>query len=103
VVFEKQSNNQRGLIVARGGVREGAGRKAGSASKLDQEARAAVMASGEETPLEFLLRTMRTSEDPARQLDAAKAAAPYVHARLANVEVRNPDGESFKHEFTWAG
>lgn len=89
--------------MARGGARPGAGRKAGSVSKLDHEARKAVIASGLETPLEFLLRTMRTSDDPVRQLDAAKAAAPYVHARLANVEVKNPDGESFKHEFSWAG
>ena len=38
------------------------------------------------TPLEYLLTVMRTSDDEARQLDAAKAAAPYVHARLANID-----------------
>jgi hypothetical protein len=87
----------------RGGKRPGAGRPKGSANKRTREIADAVAASGEETPLEFLLRVMRTSEDPVRQLDAAKAAAPFVHARLAAVEVGNKDDQAFKHEFSWLG
>ena len=35
------------------------------------------------TPLEFMLRVMRDEgADEAKRLDAAKAAAPYVHPRL---------------------
>lgn len=39
-------------------------------------------------PLEFMLQIMRDPEaDRAERLDMAKAAAPYVHAKLAAVEV----------------
>jgi hypothetical protein len=39
------------------------------------------------TPLDYLLGIMRDEEaEDARRQDAAKAAAPYVHARLANVD-----------------
>lgn len=56
------------------------------------------------TPLEYLLSVMRDEgAEEARRVDAAKAAAPYVHPRLGAIEVSNPEGESFKHEFTWAG
>ena len=71
--------------MARGGKREGAGRKPGVPNKATQAQREAVAASGL-TPLEYMLQVMRTSGDEARQLDAAKAAAPYVHPRLAAVE-----------------
>lgn len=88
--------------MARGGRREGAGRKPGSVNKLDQEARAAVVASGEETPLAYLLRVMRTSDDEARALDAAKAAAPYVHAKLSSIDVGNKDDKPFEQVIRWA-
>lgn len=39
-----------------------------------------------ETPLEVLLRIMRTSADEATVIDCAKAAAPFLHRRLAAVE-----------------
>jgi len=39
------------------------------------------------TPLEYLLSVMRTSGDEGARIDAAKAAAPYVHPKLANVEL----------------
>ena len=39
-------------------------------------------------PLEYMLSVMRnTNEDPDVRLDAAKASAPYVHAKLASIEV----------------
>lgn len=88
--------------MARGGVRPGAGRKQGSAIKLDQAVRKAVLESDQESPLDFLLRIMRTSEDEARQVDAAKAAAPYVHARLSSVDVGNKDEKPFEQVIRWA-
>jgi hypothetical protein len=46
-------------------------------------------------PLDFLLATMRDEgNDFATRLNAAKAAAPYVHAKLASVEVGGADGGS---------
>jgi hypothetical protein len=42
------------------------------------------------TPLEFLVNTMRdTRQEFAARLDAAKAAAPYMHPRLAQVDQHN--------------
>jgi hypothetical protein len=73
----------------RGGSRSGAGRKKGSVTahrKLANEA--TVRAVGNDvTPLEYLLAVMRTDSDDARRLDAAKAAAPYVHPKLSSVEM----------------
>jgi hypothetical protein len=75
--------------VARGGARPGAGRKAGSLTKRTRDIASAV-AEGL-TPLEFLTAVYRDiTEDMARRVDAAKAAAPYVHARRGPV---NSEGE----------
>ncbi len=44
-------------------------------------------------PLDYLLSIMRDeSEDKRERLDAAKAAAPYCHARLRSTEVSGPSG-----------
>ena len=75
----------------RGGKREGAGRKNGSVTKRTREIAEAAIADGL-TPLEYLLSVMTKDEDAARRLDAAKAAAPYVHPRLAAVEHSGKDG-----------
>ena len=40
-------------------------------------------------PLDFMLDMLRNSEDDADRKWAAKEAAPYVHARLASVDVGN--------------
>jgi hypothetical protein len=62
------------------------GRPKGSLNKKTIEQVAAVEATGE-TPLEYMLRVMRDREQPKdRRDDMAKAAAPYVHAKLAAVE-----------------
>lgn len=43
---------------------------------------------GYPTPLEFLVRIYADDNIPrAERLDAAKAAAPYVHARLNSIDV----------------
>ena len=78
--------------MPQGGKREGAGRPKGSVSKLDEEARKVALASGV-SPLDYMLGVMRDeAADEAKRLDAAKAAAPYCHARLSSVEVAGPGG-----------
>jgi hypothetical protein len=89
--------------VGRGGSRKGAGRKPGSATKKTRLIAEKAMADGV-TPLEYMLSVMRADsahEDPkvqiareAMRFEAAKAAAPYIHPRLAAVEHSGPDGES---------
>ncbi len=63
------------------------GRAKGSVNKRTAETQAAVEASGL-TPLDYLLEVMRdTGKELGDRLDAAKAAAPYVHAKLATITV----------------
>jgi hypothetical protein len=46
-------------------------------------------ATGGETPLGYMLRVMRDSTaDSARRDEMAKAAAPYIHAKLVATEVK---------------
>ncbi len=72
--------------MASGGQRLGAGRKAGAHNKASIERQAKVAASGL-TPLDYLLSVMRDeANDMGERVDAAKAAAPYVHPKLANIE-----------------
>lgn len=86
----------------RGGRRSGAGRKPGSATKRTREIADKAAATGV-TPLEYMLDIMRKpsrSRDPrvraaheALRFEAAKAAAPYIHPRLAATEHSGPDGK----------
>jgi len=84
-----------------GGRRPGAGRKPGAKNKLQAQCAIDVAATGI-TPLEFMLQTMRNAapdglEGPAlaswecMRFEAAKAAAPYVHAKLAAIELTGKD------------
>jgi hypothetical protein len=77
----------------KGGARPGAGRKPGSANRRTREIADRAAAEGI-TPLELMLGIMRQGTpqdaDAATQLayaslrfEAAKAAAPYIHPRLA--------------------
>jgi hypothetical protein len=69
------------------GERRG-GRQKGTPNKATAAKVAEVAASGL-VPLDFMLRVMRDeNEDMGRRLDMAKAAAPYVHAKLASVDTR---------------
>lgn len=73
----------------RGGNRQGAGRKKGSRNKATAAQIAAVAASGE-VPLDHLLKIMRDESQPTSvRVEAAKAAAPYCHPKLASVEPRD--------------
>lgn len=79
-------------MAQRGGKRPNAGRKKGAANKASIARQKAVADSGL-TPLDYLLGVMRREEETAeRRMDAAKAAAPYVHPRLAAVEHAGPNG-----------
>jgi hypothetical protein len=83
-------------MSAHGGSRPGSGRKPGGANKIDQAAREAALSSGQ-SPLDYMLEVMRdTAEERAQRLDAAKAAAPYLHAKLSSVELSG--GLEHRHE-----
>jgi hypothetical protein len=96
--IEKQSKN------IKGGARPGAGRKKGAPNKKTAAVQRAVEESGI-TPLAFMLQIMRQDHPPEgaepaqviafnnMRFEAAKAAAPYVHARLAAVEMTGKDGK----------
>lgn len=78
--------------MAHGGSRPGAGRKKSGMNRATEDAIAQAEAGGE-MPLDFLLRIMRDAEaEEAKRIDCAKAAAPYLHAKLANIEA-NVTGE----------
>ena len=91
--------------MAKGGARRGAGRKRGGKNAKSAEIAQKAAAEGI-TPLEYLLNVMRApiSEEGdlvakvaahTLRFEAAKAAAPYMHPRLATHEVKGngPKGE----------
>lgn len=88
--------------MPRGGARSGAGRHKGGANKINDQARAKALAGGL-TPLDYLLGVLRDIEKPQDiRMDAAKAAAPYVHARLAAVEHSGDKDKPIVHKVSWA-
>lgn len=63
------------------------GRPKGAASRRRQELTVRAIANGS-TPLEYMIAVMRDPDaDPARRDEMARAAAPYVHPRLAAVDI----------------
>jgi hypothetical protein len=73
--------------MALGGKRPGAGRPKGSRNRRTAELVEAAQKSGI-LPLDFLLSVMRDKNAPRDvRIEAAKAAAPYLHARLNSVNV----------------
>lgn len=80
--------------MARGGKRIGAGRKPGGRNKKSREIADRAAAEGV-TPLEVMLKAMREHYDAKRYdlaASIAKDAAPYMHPRLASVEMSgDPD------------
>lgn len=72
-----------------GGHRPGAGRKPGQSTRMNEQARAKALEGGV-SPLAYMLTVLRDKEQSSDiRMDAAKAAAPYVHARLSSVEARH--------------
>lgn len=79
--------------MARGGARPGAGRPRGAANQRTREVADAIAASGL-TPLEYLTSVYQdVSADEGKRIDAAKAAAPYVHAKLSQIDMKARVGE----------
>ncbi|MCC0013684.1 MAG: hypothetical protein H6877_10245 [Rhodobiaceae bacterium] len=80
--------------MARGskpGERRG-GRRPGTPNKASSQREADIKASGL-TPLEYMLGVLRDENmTPESRFEAAKAAAPYVHPKLAAVEHTGKDG-----------
>ena len=71
----------------RGGFREGSGRKKGSTNRFSIELMERAKAAGD-LPVDFLLKLMRDETlDTRTRLDAAKAAAPYVHHKLSAMKL----------------
>jgi hypothetical protein len=85
-------NSRRG---SKPGERRG-GRKAGTLNKRTAQQVEAVISTGQ-TPLEYLTSVYQNpDEDQAKRIDAAKAAAPYVHPKLS-VEHSGKDGGPIEH------
>ena len=81
----KNVPKQRGRPFAPGVSGNPRGRPTGSRNKRSL-ANIQAAQSGGEMPLDFLLATMRDQTLPLeRRIDAAKACAPYLHPRLANL------------------
>jgi hypothetical protein len=88
--------------MAHGGVRPNAGRKSGAATKKTREL-ADKAAEGGLTPLEFMLSVMRDEgAERSERLDMAKAAAPYIHPRLSNVEAKVDASVETVSEVRWS-
>lgn len=68
------------------GLPKTGGREKGTPNKATLLRQAEIAASGE-IPLDYMLRVMRDrTVDFSRRDEMARAAAPYVHARLAAIE-----------------
>jgi hypothetical protein len=101
------SENNQTKSNGRGGARAGAGRKKGSATAKTREIADKAIAEGI-TPLEYMLEVMRRPSDhedekiqlarEAMRFEAAKAAAPYMHPRLAAVEHSGPEGGAIEQK-----
>ena len=81
--------------MPRGGARVGAGRKTGSTdAKFGKVSAKRVLdrtgTGPDAMPLAYLLGVMNSKDQPSNiRLQAAIAAAPYCHPRLASVEVKS--------------
>ena len=68
------------------------GRAKGTPNKATAAKAEAIAASGL-TPLDYLLSVVRDETiERTMRIDASKAAAPYVHPKLANIELSGKDG-----------
>lgn len=84
----------------KGGKRKGAGRPPGAHNRRTREIAEAEAKKGI-TPLEYMLKVMRDSKaDKSRRDDMAKAAAPFMHARLQAIQHTGKDGGAIQVNFT---
>ena len=76
--------------MARGGQRDGAGRRKGIPNRLaraniDKAEKSGIL------PLDYMLAVMRNVKADSERRDAmARSAAPYLHPRLATIEHHTP-------------
>jgi hypothetical protein len=74
-------------MAQHGGPRPNSGRKKGSLNRKSQEIIAKAVSDGI-TPLEYMLSVLRDPEaNKMEKMEAAKSAAPFVHARLNAVDM----------------
>ena len=63
------------------------GRPKGSGNRFTKEI--SELLQNNQSPLKFMLSVMNnTDNDQRERLDAAKAAAPFIHARIAHIELK---------------
>ena len=75
------------------------GRPPGAKNKATIEREKAIKEYGI-TPLDYMLSIVcDNGQDQQTRLDAAKAAAPYVHPRLATIEQNNTGEQKHTHSF----
>lgn len=74
-------------MLDHGGKRPGAGRPKGARNQKTKKQEELIRETGI-TPLEYLTRIYQDeSQEDRIRIDAAKAAAPYVHAKLSQVDM----------------
>jgi hypothetical protein len=79
------------------------GRVKGTPNKKTRQLQEAIEASGL-TPLEHMLSVLRDPNAGAlERMDAAKAAAPYVHPRLAAIEHAGNEEKPVRMVVQWGG
>ena len=82
------------------GERRG-GRKKGVPNKKNAATVKAIEASGL-TPLDYMLGVLRDgTADTEQRFEAAKAAAPYVHPRLATIEHQGDPNKPLRMDMHW--
>lgn len=84
--------------MPRGGARVGAGRPTGSVSqrgvRLSKQVLANLQLNNQLNPLQYLLAVMQDDKQkPNVRMQAAIAAAPYVHPKLASVEMKGNEAQ----------
>lgn len=90
--------------MSRGGPRPGAGRPKGSLNKRSAELLERAKESGDELPVDFLLRVQRNDKEDMRlRIEAAKAAAPFLHAKLSVKEETQFEDRDFLDPSELAG
>ena len=80
--------------MSHGGRRVGAGRKLGGINRFSRDLLEKA-AQGGQLPVDYMLEVMRDqSLDTRPRIDAAKAAAPYIHQKLSaiSVDLARPEG-----------
>jgi len=71
------------------------GRPKGSGNKFTKDI--SEMLEDNQSPLEYMLEVMNNTDNEQRErLDAAKAAAPYIHARISYIDM-NVETESIRY------